>query len=316
MVIKENFRWIPFRLRMCVERLRITFALRGLNRTRPIPAASADRAHAEVHMLLCKKDLIMGVLALKSLLRFDDVKFAVTITNDGSLSRRDQQWLGQHIPGVRWLGWPVMDRGFRDRLSHYPRLKGLYQEKFIFSSLLLHPIFLGRCKRVIRLDADTAFFSEPRQLLEWALGDDAHPLYLHDSRQETSVPSEVKEAFERLRERLAQNERVWSLEHSYFNGGLLAYRPEQMDLSLAEGYLEWLAGISCENKTGRSAIWFGDWVREQTCYMIMFAYYQQGAEALGEAYHIGDDAGYVFNHFLGGSTLCLQRELIEQIRKI
>ena len=56
-------------MRNWVDQTRILTAARPLHQTRPYPAAGLKQADAEVHMLLCRRDLKIGVLAIKSLLR-------------------------------------------------------------------------------------------------------------------------------------------------------------------------------------------------------------------------------------------------------
>jgi hypothetical protein len=319
--MKQAPLWLPCRVRERIDQARITNTVRAVDRTRPYHAADPQSADAELHMLLCKRDVRLGVLAIKSLLRFGNDRLAVTVTDDGSLSGSHRQWVSRHIPGCRWLSWPTtqnedLDKALEDR----PRLAALYKSDFPLVSKLLHPLVLARCRRIIIMDADTAFFQPPDRLMEWVRGDDTGGWYLHDHQDEDAmVPPEAREGFADLKAALNPHGRQWGLKHWLFNSGLLATCPGTLDLDLAEHYLTWLETISPQYTIGLSGlIWFSRWTQEQTCYHIMCALSEAPYKPLGEDYHIGGDAGHVFNHFLRhylirSHSLRMLRELISQL---
>ncbi len=86
-------RWLPYKVRRIWDDARIRAALKGLEQTPPLPVRRPEEAAAEVHMLVCRRDLALGVLALKSLLRFPEVRVAATLTEYGSLRPADRAWL-------------------------------------------------------------------------------------------------------------------------------------------------------------------------------------------------------------------------------
>jgi hypothetical protein len=318
--------WLPYRLRDRIDQARIHRALRGVERTRPYPAADPADADAEISMLLCKRDLRLGAVALKSLLRFDEMKLAVTLLNDGTLGDSGRRWLDRHVPGARWHTWKQTDDPqLAAALVRYPNLAALYRSDYEPSAKLMHPLVLGRCQRVIQLDSDAAFFRRPDRLIAFCRGDDASPLYLHDHQDESqAVPALAHEAFEDLARAVAPPGRSWRLRHRFFNAGLLVFRRSQMDLSLAERYLEWLKTAPPKHTTGKLAIWFGPWKagsppgREQTAYHVMYALADPPAEPLGDDYWLGDAPGHVFNHFLRhyvvrDTTLNMLRRLIGEL---
>ena len=177
--------WLPYRVRNWLNQRRLLNALSGLKHTAPAKAASPDQADAEVYLLACKRNLTVGILALKSLLRFSNDKLAVTVTTDGSLSARDRALVEHHIPNHRWLSWPnesVTDSHvFKDR----PNLLEMYQSPFPFAPKLLHPFIHGRTHRVMTLDADTAFFKSPTSLENWWTGKDPASCFMHDHQNES-----------------------------------------------------------------------------------------------------------------------------------
>ncbi len=310
--------WLPFSVRAVWDGLRIRNALSGLDRT-PSLSAAAD-ADAEIHMLLCRRDMKLGVLALKSLLRHHGARFAVALTDDGSLSEGDRGWVDRHLPGCRWLSRHVDDEGLRGFLRTHPRLAALYEGPFPFIRKLLHPILLARSGRVLALDSDTAFFARPERLIRWARGEGDHAWYLHDHQDEAeAVPSETREAFADLASRLTPAGRTWNMSHFFFNAGLLAYPPALCNLDLAEQYLEWRSTAPPRFLSGKSSIWFGEWTMEQTSYLVMYALMAPPARPLGDNYRIGGAGGYTFNHFLRthlvkAESLGMPRRLVAEMQ--
>jgi len=271
-------------------------------------------------MLLCRRDRWIGLLALKSLLRFPDAHLAVTLTDDGSLTEADRRWFDRHVPGCRWLPRHVSDPRLDRFLADHPRLKRGYDGGFPLYGKLLHPLVLNQAERVIVCDSDTAFFRRPERLLQWARGQDAHGWYLHHHQnQELQVPNETREAFKELAERCSHNGTQWRMDYYFFNSGLLAFRPSQLNLDLAEVYLAWLETASARYHTGQTQWWFCDWTPEQMAYQCMFALMDPPAKPLGDDYYIGGDAGHVFNHFLRHSlrqkqSLKMLSEFVESLK--
>jgi hypothetical protein len=292
-------RWLPYRLRARWDEARIRAAVRGLERTAPLPARAPAQAAAEVHMLLCRRDVRLGVLALKSLLRFPDAQFAVTLSDDGSLSAAARAWVDRHVPGCRWVPRYSHDPRLTAALGSRPRLAELYRGSYHPICKLLHAAVLGRCERVIVVDPDTAFFRRPERLTAWAQGPGVPAWFLHDHQNEAlNVPAETREAFAELQHLLTPAGRSWSMPYYFFNSGLLAYRPDRVDLDLGERYLAWRCTAAPRYRTGKPDLWFGDWTPEQTMYQVMFALMDPAAQPLGDDYHLGGDDGHTFNHFL------------------
>src|SRR5216684_4538523 len=247
-------KWLPYRLQQAWNHARVVSAIRGLHATQPIPCCAPESAAAEVHMLLCRRDVEIGVLALKSLLRFPGVGWAVTLTDDGSLSGKQRAWIEYHVPGVSWLPRVAESAKLADALSHRPRLAALYRSTYQPIRKLLHPMCLSRCAKVLVLDPDTLFSSRPDRLIEWAKTQGCPNLFLHDHQDEASaVPVETVEAFNELRSLVGGS--AWSMPYYFFNSGLLAYRPDTCDLDLAERYLTWIETAPPRYTTGKPGLW-------------------------------------------------------------
>lgn len=291
--------WLPHRFRSAWDNRRIDLAVAGLRHTPPTPAADPKTAAAEVHLLVCKRDLRIAALALKSLLRFAPGELAVAITYDGTLSASDQDWLAGHVSNARWLERRVDAPEVSAALANRPKLAGLYASNYHPICKLLHPLALGRTERAIVLDPDTAFFRRPERLLRWATGADDRDYYLHDHQDETTqVPAAVRIATAELAAHALPTGRRWGVERYFFNSGLLLYHRSRMDLDVAERYFGWRERLPAELKTGKPGIWFGDWTPEQTGYLAMFAAADPPPAPLDDDYHLGGGSGFAFNHFL------------------
>lgn len=294
-------KWLPYRIRTKIDQMRINWALRGVDRIGPVPADEARGADAEVFTLVCKRDLKLAALSLKSLLhQRGSTRLCVTTINDGSLTAADIHWLDGQIPNLRWQCNRDPQVLASEMLRSMPLTRALYCEhSFPLMSKILHPLLFHRTDRVVLLDTDTAFFRPPSRLLDFCAGRTTAPLYMHDHQDESKViPPETKPAFARLTEELALPKGRFRLQHWLFNSGLLAFKPADMDGGICERYLAWLNAAPANAKAGKMSIWFGPWTREQTIYMLMFASGPEAAQPLGDDYWLGGAEDRVFNHFL------------------
>ncbi|MCU0703285.1 MAG: hypothetical protein MUF18_04770 [Fimbriiglobus sp.] len=291
--------WVPYRLRARWDQWRIEQAVAGLARTRPTPAADPSAADAELFLQVCRRDLRITPVAVKALLRFGP-RLAVSFLDDGSLSEADREWVSAHVPNSRWLARQIEHPQLNAALAGRPRLDHLYRQTTYITTKLLYPILTARTEKVVVLDTDTAFFKRPDILVDWIASPDPMPaLYLHDAQDAvTAVPPAVLTAFDDLGRAITPPGKSWVRPHTFFNSGLLAFRPEDCNLDVAEGYLKWRESAAAELKSGRPSIWFGDWTPEQTSYLCMFAVMAPTPRPFPADYVIGGAAGNTFNHFL------------------
>jgi hypothetical protein len=290
--------WLPYRVRTRWDHWRVLRAIAGIDGTPPVSAVPPASARAELHMLLCRRDVEIGVVAVKSLLRFRDVAWAVTMTDDGSVTEAQRRWIDRHVRGVRWLPRVATGARLSAALAGRPRLSALYESTYQPLRKLLHPAVLSECSKVLVLDPDTLFSRRPDRLIDWALRDEPSSLFLHDHQDErATVPDATRRAFAELHERVGI-QRPWAMPYYFFNSGLLAYNTSQCDLDVAEAYLEWLEQAPPAYTQGVPGLWFGTWTPEQTAYQLIFATMSPAAEPFGDEYRIGKRPGFTFNHFL------------------
>lgn len=292
-------RWWPYRVRNAWDQARIETALKPILQTAPMPAADLESAAAEVHMLLCRRDLLPGIVALKSLLRHSGERLSVVITNDGTLKPAHVELVDRHIPGARWLAWPTQDAEFVARLKDYPQLRRLYESSYQPSAKLLHPLLASRSERVIVIDPDTAFWRQPELLNRWVRNENPACLHLQGAeRRIRDIPPPAVAAFESFVSTLPSERRFWHVSNLFFNSGLLAIHRRLMNLDTAERYLAWHASAKERFHFPLADIWFGPWTPEQTCFLVMFATQASSPQPFGTDYIIGFSPDSVFNHFL------------------
>lgn len=292
-------RWLPWRWRNRWDQFRIDSAIRDLDRTPPMPAAAPGEALADVQMLVCRRDLTMAVLALKSLLRYAPGQLAVTLTNDGSLSAADRAWVDRHVPGCRWLPRHLPEATLAPVFDGRPHLRALYGTGFQLVCKLVHAFASPASERVIVLDPDTAFLARPDLLVTWVAGGDAHAHYMHGAAgQDGKIPQHVWDSFAEITARTGCAPAAWRLDNHYFNSGLLLFRPAQCNLDHAEAYLGWRTETGEGLWDGMRGIWFGEWTREQTAFLVMYALMDPPSRPLPEGYNLGPLRENGFNHFL------------------
>lgn len=286
---------IPYRIQRLINQHRIYRATRSVLEWPSAKAETADSALLEVHLLLQRADLLLGLVALKSLLRFD-TPIAVTITDDGSLTTEDRNLIAEHVSNVR-----ILDRYQLKIIEQYKTLNALYHSDFHMIAKLVHPVILGRCKYMVALDADTLFIREPKRIFEWAKKEPDHALYLHDASTRNSESPWLPELLSRSIE--SNHKQKLVIQHHFFNAGLLAYPRQECDLGIADTFLAWrLENLDTINYPNAD-VWFGEWTREQTAYLCMLHALKGGCDGLGDDYRIGGSPWRTFHHFLRAGLL-------------
>lgn len=273
-------------------------ALAGIDRTPAAPTLPAAASAVEIHVTLCRRDVRLAAVSLKSLLRFASA--ALCLTDDGTLSAEDRRYLSRHFPGARWMQRRDDDSRVAEAVIRRPALRRFYEGELPMAAKLLHPVAASDAKRVIVLDPDTAFFHRPDRLVRW-MERGGGSLFLFDRSKNSAkhCGEEVLESLDRLGASVGPRASLDRLPHLFFNSGLLACTPGALDLNVADAFLAWWERQPAELRTGHAGIWFGPWTREQMAYAVMLAAVDAPREAFDAGYHIGFDPGAVFNHFLG-----------------
>ena len=196
--------------------------------TRPIPCQ--QDAEAELHLVTCRKDTTMAIMAIKSLLRFVP-NLAVVIHGDESLDEESIAIIRRSIPNCRVVTYDESSKVVIDSLdivslrakvadlfcldSSYDRHKRAWALK-IFDFHLF-----SNSQRIIVLDSDTLFLKRPDEIIDWMNMVDAPAFY--------AIPDEpnlkIKESL--YREVFPRANVIRS-----FNGGLLGFNKSSISLDM------------------------------------------------------------------------------------
>jgi hypothetical protein len=134
------------------------------------PSRCNAEATVEVHTLTAHHHLRMYLTAIKSLLRFyDDI--AVVVHDDGSLNAEDVAALREHVQGIRIIERAGADADMQSQLAACPASRRL-RDKVVNAFELFDNILLARTERLVNLNSDVLFLSEPTELIDWLAKDD------------------------------------------------------------------------------------------------------------------------------------------------
>lgn len=118
-----------------------------------------------LHMLLCRRDLEMGICAAKSFILASGQPFVFTFHDDGSLKESDKSLLALHFPGSRLIGYEESlqkaKEFFGEKSEVYKtRLKGVMMLKLIDIKLFTNQ------KKALLIDSDILFFTYPKEIFQ------------------------------------------------------------------------------------------------------------------------------------------------------
>ena len=209
-------RRIPHRYHASVKGKINLFRTRKVLQTPPI--FLDNNSNTEIHVLMGKNYVYMGILALKSFLRFYN-KVKVVIHGDGSLTKRCKKKLKKHIRGIRIIDLKTANKIMENRgiISHIRR--NAYQLfRFPVCVLkLLDPSFVAKEDKIILLDTDILFLKPPLEIIEWIQDKSKVNLYSQSSGPNNRFDKKVlKKEFKNIK----YIERI--------NGGFLCYHKQIM----------------------------------------------------------------------------------------
>jgi len=220
----------PILRRAAISFCRDTLAPRAVARRADWPLFQEP---VSVHMVLSRRTLLMGMLALRSLEFHSRMTWNLFIHEDGSLAVEDLKKLQAGFPAARIVGRGEADQALAEALSEFPacrenRLKHNWFLKF-FDTRHFAPH-----NHYIVIDSDIVFFRRPDFILQWIASRSEDLWFMKDTREKYSMGRRDIEATLEMT--------VWPK----VNSGLdLMYRPA-VDLALAETFLEKCAPQSRE----------------------------------------------------------------------
>lgn len=122
-------------------------------------------AKTEIHSLTAHHHLFMYITAIKSLLRYYD-NIALVVHDDGSLTYQDSLLLKKHIAGIRIENRKEADIKMEKMLNGFPSSRK-YRRNIINSMELFDNILLSGSDKIITMNSDVLFLSEPHELINW-----------------------------------------------------------------------------------------------------------------------------------------------------
>lgn len=229
--------------------------------TGPIRGTSSDAC--EIHVLTSAQDWLNLLWALKSFYRYAGRHYALCIHEDGTLPAAAADELRSHFPDARLILRAEADRAVLPELEAYPRCLAFRKSNTLSLKVFDFRHYL-QSERMLLIDSDVLFFSEPVELLRRI----ENPAYQLNSVNAdvasayTVDPAEVKSRF------------GFDLGPC-FNSGLGLIHKDSLRLEWIEEFLS-LSGV-----LGHF------WRIEQTLFALCS--FRRGAELLPEEYRVQCD---------------------------
>jgi len=174
-------RFIPwqFRSRHNFVKAHANFFLRDVLRTKPVECD--PNAGTEVHVLVCRQDVNMCLLAIKSLLKYVN-NLSVIVHDDGSLGEDGRKRIADHIRGVKLISRAKADLELREVL---PDDMWQARQKHIFLMKLFDFNYFNNAGKTVLLDSDIVFVAEPDEIVKWCRSDGDRSFYNSDPKVDT-----------------------------------------------------------------------------------------------------------------------------------
>ena len=224
------------------------------------PVLNNTDAACEIHVLTSSSDWLNLVWALKSFYVFSGRRYRLCIHEDGSLEAAQLQALTEHFPQARLIRRTTADRDVLPTLGSFPRC-----QQFRAANTLALKLFdfrhYAESDRILLLDSDILFFSEPKELLA--------RIEQADYRYNTANP-DVSSAYTVTPGDVAA--RFGFELKPLFNSGLGLIHRDSLRLDWIEEFLD-LPGIGSHS-----------WRIEQTLFALCS--WRYGAELLSDEYRV------------------------------
>ncbi|XHR26752.1 MAG: hypothetical protein ACFUZC_12430 [Chthoniobacteraceae bacterium] len=138
------------------------------------PQACAPDSPLKVWILTGRRDLLMALWALKSLIWSSKRNWDVWIADDGTLDASSRGLLMSHLCGAHILESDEMTASTMAGLVEYPKCRALRNE-YILARKLFDPYFAIRSGRYLIMDSDILFFGDPCEIVDTLLEPQKQP---------------------------------------------------------------------------------------------------------------------------------------------
>lgn len=143
----------------------------------------------EVHVLVCKRDMNMCLVAVKSFLHFYD-KVKVVIHEDGSLSEADLSRIRDHLPGARLISRREADSAL---LTVLPEDIARARAEHVLLMKVIDFNYFSTANKIILLDSDIVFTGKPEEAVDWLENDLNQTFYNSDPLKDTFRANKIPE---------------------------------------------------------------------------------------------------------------------------
>lgn len=228
-------------------------------KTHPVRPSSSDGT-CEIHVLTSAKDWLNLVWTLKTFYHFSGRNYGLCIHDDGTLTPKVLAVLQHHFPSARFIPRPEADAEVLPELARFPRCLTFRRTNTLAMKLFDFRHYL-KTDRMLLIDSDILFFSEPTELLR-RIEDPAYRF--------NSVNADVASAY--TVDPATVEERFGFQLRPLFNSGLGLIHRESLRLEWIEEFLA-LPGILDHF-----------WRIEQTLFALCS--FRYGAQLLPEEYRV------------------------------
>jgi hypothetical protein len=254
-----------------------------IQQTAPVRNLTDDSC--EIHVLTSSRDWLDLMWALKSFYFFSHRRYRLCIHDDGTLGAEQIDSLASHFPDGRIIERDEADATVLPALASYPRCQEFRRSNHLSPKVFDFAHYL-RSDRMMLLDSDVLFFSEPGELLLRI----ENPNYLMNS-----VNGDVQSAYTVDAGTVLERTGVSLIER--FNSGLGLIHKASLRLEWLEEFLA-IPGIRGHF-----------WRIEQTLYALCSS--RHGAELLPPGYDVrvtGGVGSAPCRHYVGAIRHMLYRE--------
>ena len=127
------------------------------------PMNCVHDSRRELHILVCKRDMNMSLVAVKSFLRFYS-QIKVVIHDDGSLSERDLLTFRYHLVGARVISRHEADLAL---LAVLPDDIFQARKEHVLLMKVIDFNYFSNAEKMVLLDSDIIFIREPEEAIDW-----------------------------------------------------------------------------------------------------------------------------------------------------
>lgn len=123
----------------------------------------------EIHVLTCKRDVLLMFWNLKSFYHFNKVHYRLIIHTDGTIDNIDKININKHFIGSRIIDLNEADAFVSEKLINYPYCKQLRDtyKKYPFLLKVFDPYFFCSSNYYLVFDSDLLFFTPTTKVISY-----------------------------------------------------------------------------------------------------------------------------------------------------